>query len=117
MNALFKHITSDRTIITGTITSLVIIFCIFLYVFITYPNLPPFLPIFNQLTWGDARIATKEYIFLPVSLSVIIFVINLILSFFIYNKIPLIARFLVITNFLVSFFMLLFIIRIIQLVK
>lgn len=117
MNVLFKHIISDKTILAGTIISFVIILFIFFYILFTYSNLPPFLPIFNQMPWGDARIATKEYIFLPVSISVIIFVSNLIFSFFIYTKIPLIARLLIVTNFLVCFFMLLFVVRIIQLVK
>lgn len=116
MNGFFKYITLDKTIFFGFIASLAILAFSLLYTLIIYPHLPPYLPIFNQMPWGDTRIAEKEYIFLPFSIAFIIFLVNFISSFIIYAKTPFIARVLIVTDFLVCFLMFLFTVRIILLI-
>lgn len=116
MNAFFKYFISDKTIFVGSIFSFLVILFTLFYILITYSHLPPYLPVFNQMPWGNARITTREYIFLPLLVSTVIFFSNFTLSFFIYTKIPLIARILIFTNLLVCSFMFLFIARIIQLI-
>lgn len=116
MNGLIKYFSSDKTVLFGCSVSVAFILITFFYTLLSYASLPPFIPLFNQLPWGDTRIATKEYIFLPLIISFVIFITNFFLASWIYTKIPLIARMLIVTNFLVCTFMFLFIVRVILLV-
>lgn len=81
-----------------------------------YSKLPPFMPLFNQMSWGVARLGTKEELFIPVFIGFLTLIINAILAAFIYTKMPLISRMLCITSLLISLFVLLFTIRTIQVI-
>ncbi len=87
-----------------------------LYAALNFTSLPPFVPIFNQLPWGDARITDKLGIFIPVAVATIIFIFNLVSSSYIYKKNPLIGRLFAVTSFLIALMCFLFIIRTIQIV-
>lgn len=81
-----------------------------------YPHLPPFVPLFNQMPWGVARLGTKDQLFIPVFISFIILLVNTTLANSMYGKTPLIARILSITCLLIAFFVFLFTIRAVQIV-
>lgn len=111
---VFNEVRSDRLIFRGFIINLLIIVITIFYILLSYRNLPPFLPLFNQMPWGEERIAKTAWIFIIPLISLTIFIFNLIYSAITYRKIPLIPRMLVITSFIVSVLALLFVVRTIQ---
>ncbi|MDO8657933.1 MAG: hypothetical protein Q7K55_04285 [Candidatus Levybacteria bacterium] len=116
MNALFKNIFSDKTLFWGFLSSFILILANFSYTLFSYINLPPYIPLYNQMPWGEKRLGEKPEIFLPVLIATFIFIFNMILVIFLYKKIPILARILCITGFLSCFFALLVVIRTLQLV-
>ncbi len=98
------------------IFSLVLLAATFIYVAFNYTKLPPLLPVFNQLPWGEQRLTITPGIFIPAVVVLIIFLINLILSAYSYERSPLLARLFAVTSFLTSLLILLFVIRTITLI-
>lgn len=115
MNASFKHIQADRILYVGFLISLALIALTIVTILFFYRSLPPFIPLYNQLPWGESRLGVKIEIFTPSLIGILIFGANIILSSLFYSKIPLVARIFSITSLLVSLLLLLFIIRLIQL--
>jgi len=116
MKDFFKDIRNDKTIRLGFAVTFSIALIALVFVLFYYNNLPPFIPIFNQLPWGEQRLGTTMTIFIPILIAFLIFMFNLLLSSLIYKKIPLVSRMLAITSLTVSVLVLLFTIRSIQLV-
>lgn len=115
MNA-FDDVKNDKVLLRGYSINFFIIVLTFAYILLSFRNLPPFIPLFNQLPWGETRIAKTIWIFIVPFLSLSIFIFNLIYSQLTYKKIPLIPRILVVTSFIVSILALLFVVRTIQIV-
>jgi hypothetical protein len=113
---VFREVRNDKVLFRGFAINFFIIFLTFAYILVSFRNLPPFLPIFNQMPWGEARIAETIWIFLIPALSLLIFAFNFLYSGITYQKIPLIPRILVVTSFIVSILALLFVVRTIQIV-
>lgn len=116
MNVFIKRMTSD-SIIFATLSGSIIctVLTVILWIFF-YPSLPPYLPLFNQMPWGVTRLGTKNQLGIPLSVSFITTIINMVFVFFVYEKTALIARIVSMTSFLVSLFVLLFTIRLIQII-
>lgn len=95
----------------GFLGAFVLSILTFFYILIAYKNLPPFIPIFNQLPWGEARIGSAITIFIPVLCCSLIIVGNLFLADFIYKKIPLISRMLAATSIIVALLIFLFTVK------
>lgn len=115
MNAFFKHIQADRILYAGFLISLAFIVLAIAAVLLFYRSLPPFIPLYNQLPWGESRLGTRIEIFIPSLIGILIFGANIIFSSLFYSRIPLVARIFSITSLLVSLLLSLFIIRLIQL--
>ncbi len=111
MKEFFKDVIEDKTTNWGFLMSLVVIIIAFIFTAFFYNHLPPFIPIFNQLPWGEERLGITLTIFIPIFISVLFFVINLITSSLIYKSIPLVSRLLAGTTLLISLLTFLFIIR------
>ncbi|HZJ18641.1 MAG TPA: hypothetical protein VFD45_03430 [Patescibacteria group bacterium] len=114
MNGLFKNTFNDRTTKRGFFFCIIIIVLSIIYVAFYYRFLPPLIPLFNQLPWGEQRLSKTIGIFIPPLIAFIIFLINLILASRFYAKAPLLSRMLAITSFLISILTFLFIIRTVQ---
>lgn len=111
MKKNFKDLLEDK-IIFGSIAASTFFCVLHLFFLIFYlSKLPIIIPLYNQMPWGEARLATKLQIFIPLLISFFIVISNFVYSYFIYNKMPLIARFLCMTSFLVTFFSFMLIIR------
>lgn len=113
---VFREVRNDKVLFRGFSINLFIIILTFAYILLSFRNLPPYLPIFNQMPWGEARIAETVWIFVIPALSLLVFLFNFLYSGLIYNKIPLVPRILAVTSFIVSVLALLFVIRTIQIV-
>ena len=116
MNVFFKNFRSDKTLLYGFLTTVGLTFITAFLTLIFYKNLPPLIPLYNQMPWGDTRLGTKPELFIPIVVSLTIFLGNLIFSQVIYVKMPLVSRLLLITSLMISFLTFLFILRTILLV-
>lgn len=116
MNVFFKSLSSDKIIIWSFFATLSLILTSLILTIFFYSHLPPVLPLFNQMPWGEARLGTRAQIFIPISIAFLIFIGNLVFSATLYEKMPLVSRIICITSFLISLFTLLFIIRTFQII-
>ena len=98
MKGLFKNIVLDKTTRLGFASTFGILLITLIFVFFYYNRLPPFIPIFNQLPWGEQRLGVKSAIFLPTSIASVILTCNFILASLVYKKIPLVSRILAISS-------------------
>ncbi|MDP3941503.1 MAG: hypothetical protein Q8Q49_04310 [bacterium] len=116
MREHFATLTSDK--ITRATMGLTIVFFVLQLGFILFSlrGLPPYLPIFNQLPWGVERLGTTTSIFLPLLIAVICSVTNLILASITYSLMPLVARVMGVTSFLVMLLCFIFTLRTILLI-
>jgi len=116
MKEFFSDIRNDRITQGSFFGSIFVIFLSVVYILFYYSSLPTFIPLYNQLPWGEQRLASTSGILIPSLLAFIIFAFNLIFSSIIYKKIPLISRMLSITTLLIAILTFLFIIRTVQIV-
>lgn len=116
MKELFKDIRKDKTIFSAFFANIFFIILTLAYILIYYGKLPPFVPIFNQLPWGEQRLGSTLTIFIPVGVSLVIFAINIFISAFIYKEIPLISRMFAAISLLAGILTFLFIIKTITLI-
>lgn len=107
----FKVIFTDRVLSWSFLTTGLLLLLSGVFVFFTYQNLPPFIPLYNQMPWGQARLGSQPFIFLPLFITLCIFIINALFASVVYIKVPLLARLFAITTLLFSFMAILFIIR------
>lgn len=117
MRKFFKPILEDNITKWGIQLSFLFIFLGLLITIIFFRELPPFLPIYNKLPWGYARIGTKIEIFVPLLICIAVTVGNSIISTKIYEKVPLLSRILCAAALGASILYLIFIAQLIYLVK
>ncbi len=116
MKKIIKTLFSDKIIRLDLVVSTILLFGTLLFIIISYRKLPPFLPLFNQMPWGDQRLGQRIEVFIPLLLATTIFIANTIFSYYLYQKMPLVSRMLSITSFIISLFTAIFLLRISMLV-
>lgn len=116
MKEFFKQTARDKIIRIEFISACFLSFLSFLLILFSYANLPPFIPIFNQLPWGDQRLGKTLTIFVPLILSSLIICWNLITAGLIYQRYPLVSRILSTTSAIVAILVFLFLIKTIKLI-
>lgn len=116
MKEFFKDILQDKTITSAYLINIFFIIVTVAYILFSYGKLPPFVPIFNQLPWGEQRLGTTFTIFIPVFVALLIFAINIFMSTSIYKKIPLLSRMLAAISLLTGILTFLFSIKTITLI-
>lgn len=116
MKEFFKDIKNDKIIVSAFFINTFSIIAALVYISLFYGKLPPFIPIFNQLPWGEQRLGNQITIFIPVLTALLIFIINMFVSTAIYRKIPLISRMFVVISLLVGILTFLFVIKTITLI-
>lgn len=116
MKEFFKFIKSDKIIYFGFITSGILLFIAIVGVLALFQILPPFLPIYNKLPWGYARIGAKIELFIPIGIATSIFIFNSFLSKYAYKKVLLLGRILAAITLLVSISLFIYILQIIILI-
>ena len=116
MKGLFKKINADKIIRLATYISVAFLILHLLYIIIAFSYLPPFLPLFNQMPWGEERLGIKIEIFLPFIIGLSFFFLNLLLALRLYEKMPLVSRILSITSMLINILAIIFVIRTIELI-
>lgn len=116
MKEFFKDIKNDKTTSIAFLLTIILIIVTSIFIVFFYRDLPPFIPIFNQLPWGEERLGITPTIFVPILASLLIFIVNLITSALIYKSIPLASRLLAGTSLLIAILTFLFVIRTIILI-
>jgi hypothetical protein len=116
MKELFKDIKGDKTIVFAFIINIILIIATFCYILFYYGNLPPFVPIFNQLPWGEQRLGSTSTIFIPPIIVLFVFIANIFISALIYKNIPLISRMLAAISLLTAILTFLFVVKTITLI-
>jgi len=112
MKEFFKDIIPDRIIISAFFINIFLIITTVIYILISYGKLPPFVPVFNQLPWGEQRLGPTFTIFIPVLIALLLLVINIFISNAVYKKIPLISRMFATISLLAGVLTFLFIVKI-----
>lgn len=112
MNGFISRVKADKVTFNIFLFSLAVVFLSLLLTGIDYFNLPPYVPIFNQLPWGNGRLVATPGVFIPTAFFFLIFVLNFIFASFLYTKeSPLLARIMGGITFTLSIMNLLFLIK------
>lgn len=117
MKKYFKFLKEDKLLKRLFIFSFIFILITIIFAVINYSKLPPLLPIFNQLPWGEERLSPTPGLFIPPIIIVVIFITNIILSSISYQISPLISRLFAVTTFLTALLTFLFVVRTVLLVS
>jgi hypothetical protein len=113
MKNFIRNISSDKLALRGFFISLLLLLITVLYIIFSYPKLPPFIPMFNQLPWGNDRLASTPGVFISTIVFSFIFLFNIMFTSIVYNKSPLIARIVAAMTLILALMNFLFIIKII----
>ncbi len=116
MKKTFNQLFSDRLILQATTLTFIFLLLSVVAIAITWQYLPPIVPLYNQASWGDPRLADKIFLFLPSLIVLTGVIVNSIIARFYLNSMPLIARFLAITITFSSILVFIFDIRTLQLI-
>lgn len=111
MKEFFKDIAQDKTITLVYALNGFFMIAAIIYILFSYGKLPPFIPIFNQLPWGEQRLGDQITVFIPVIAALLIFAINIFVSASTYKKIPLISRMLSAISLLTGILTFLFVVK------
>lgn len=111
MNTSIKGLLVDKIISISLWVSISFYIISLGIIALTYSHLPPFLPIYNKLAWGYARLGHTYEIIIPVGIPILLSFLNIMIAKFIYAKMPLLARFLFLVTLLISLFTFIFIIK------
>lgn len=111
MNDVFKLVRQDKIAKWGFTISNIFVVIEVIAIAIFYFSLPPFLPVFNQLPWGETRLGIKPAIFIPIAITMSFIAINFFLVGHLYEKTPLLSRILSITTLLIALLSFIFILR------
>lgn len=116
MKGLIKQLQTDNVAWWSFVVSFCLLFLIVGGVGVLYNQLPPFLPLYNHEPWGYQRLGKTYEIFIPILLSFVLITANLALGTRLLEKYPLLARFIFVTNTALAFFVLIFVMRIFQVI-
>lgn len=102
MKELFRYIKSDKIVKLSIALAGILLFSEVIYTIFFYSSLPPYVPLFNQLPWGEDRLGLRIEIFLPILATLVFLLLNLFLIRYFYEKMPLISRIIGITTLLIN---------------
>lgn len=103
MKERFKKASKDSVFRFSIILSLFFVFLEVILIFLFFGKLPPFIPFFNSMPWGEARLAPPNTLIYFLCTFIAILLLNNFLSAVFYNSYPLISRILSITSLLFVF--------------
>ena len=117
MKRFLTSIRIDKIILNEFVISFIVALITIAIVLVNYKNLPPLIPIFNQLPWSNQRLTPTPGIFIPIVLYFAVFIFNLFFSSVLYKKNnPLLGRIIAAVTLLIAVMNLIFIIRTVFLV-
>lgn len=112
----FFNIFQDKIALFTSVIAGILLLASFLMVGLFYRFLPPFIPLYNRLSWGYARLGNTYEIFIPLGIAAGFVVFNLWYSRKVQATSILIARFLFLANLLLSIFTAIFLLKLISII-
>lgn len=109
MKGFFKTIQKDTVLLWSFWATIVLVVSMVAAIGISFTNLPPFLPLYNHMPWGYARLGNTYEIFLLPASIVLLCCINTSIGIGLMEKSPLLTRFLFLTMVTLAFFTAIFI--------
>jgi hypothetical protein len=116
MSEVSNLVKSDKIIRWGMTFSFILLLFQAGLLAVFFIKLPPVVPLFNQLTWGDDRLGANYEFLLPLVITSLFFLFNYILLRKLYITMPLVSRIIGITTLLAALLSFIFIIRTLQLI-
>lgn len=116
MKEAYRQITADKITRIAMSVSFGLILLHITYLTFFYFNLPPVVPLYNQMPWGEARLGSRVEVIIPIAITVMFFISNYFFLAKLYSTMPLVSRMISITTLLVSLLSFIFIIRTLQLI-
>ncbi len=117
MKKLIDPLIKDKATFYLLLTSVVILVITTIAATFFYFRLPPYIPIFNQLPWGDNRLTSAIGIFIPIGLLALVLIFNIFFSAFLYSKNnPLLGRIISSISLLISIMNFIFIVHTVLLI-
>ncbi len=117
MKKIIEPLIKDKATLYLVITSILILIVTLIISVFFYFRLPPYIPIFNQLPWGDERLTPTIGIFIPVAVLTFVLMFNIFFSTFLYKKNnPLLGRIISSISLLISIMNFIFIVHTILLI-
>ncbi|HYK08439.1 MAG TPA: hypothetical protein VEW42_03005 [Candidatus Eisenbacteria bacterium] len=113
MRGLFKALQKDSVLNWSFWATVSIVAITLISIGISYINLPPFIPLYNQLPWGYARLGKTYELFIPPLVVLALLFVNTFVGLRLTEKYPLLARFLFLTIIGLALFTCIFIERLI----
>lgn len=92
MKNSYKIIFADRVIFYALVLSFFGILIQAIFSGIQFINMPPIIPLFNSLSWGEERLANKAFIFAVPGFLLLTIVLNFFFTSQMYKKNPLLSR-------------------------
>lgn len=111
MKELLEDLRADSLIWRGTLLTIAILIISIVYTAFIYHLLPPVIPLFNQLPWGQERLAEKIGIILPVGFTLCAVIVNNVLATTLQKTLPLVGRLLIITSIILTILLMIFLIK------
>jgi len=100
MKEKFRILVDDHFTRISLLLSLLFIIPLVALILFTFSNLPPYIPFFNSMPWGEERLfSSRIAIFLPVIL-IVVFGLNIFQSIYVYKKYTLVSRIVMFNSFL-----------------
>lgn len=116
MKEAYKQVKADKITRLAMAVSLVLILLHIVYLAFFYFSLPPIIPLYNQMPWGEARLGGRLEVLIPIGITAIFFIFNYFFLAKLYSAMPLVSRIIGITTMLVTLLAFIFIVRTLQLI-
>lgn len=116
MHEIIKKLFADKIAGWSISISSSLLFVSLVIILIAYRFLPPYVPLYNKLSWGYARLGHTFELFFPFLLVLLFLVINSYIGITVQQKVPLLSRFLFITTLTLSIFTTIFIVKLVSVV-
>ncbi|HWY79621.1 MAG TPA: hypothetical protein VNW29_04655 [Candidatus Sulfotelmatobacter sp.] len=116
MNETSNLVKADKIIRWGMTLSFVLLLLQAGVLALFYLKLPPIVPLFNQMPWGDTRLGATYEMLLPLVITAVFFIFNYILLTKLYIAMPLVSRIIGITTLLAALLSFIFVVRTLQLI-
>ena len=116
MRENFRHIYSDKFVRVCVLLSCLFLLLLIIIIILSAGKLPPYIPLFNSMPWGEDRLFSSKSIFFLPAIFFGIFICNVVLATTLYKRYALISRILYFNLFLLMMLGLLAYVQIILLV-
>lgn len=113
---MIKKLFADRIAGWSVSISASLLFLSLISVLIAYRFLPPYIPLYNKMSWGYSRVGHTYELFILFLLVIFFLGINSYIGLLIRQKAPLLSRFLFVTALSLSIFTTIFIIKLLTIV-